>query len=81
LGSITLDNQLDTSREELDKDVTKTVIPFEILGGGDHFKDLPTEVKQLKKQKYNNTSLPRERLAEFSVLENNYKRPRPKGMN
>jgi hypothetical protein len=54
-------------------------VPTQLLGGGEHFEDVVLEVRQGRRRSYNGVRLPRERLAEDLVRENNYRRPRPRG--
>ena len=42
-------------------------IPRQLIGAGDHFEDVPREVRDFRRRTYNDTRLPRERLAEDFV--------------
>ena len=55
------------------------LIPRQLIGGGDHFEDIPRGVREVRRRMYQDVRLPRERLAEDYVRENNYQRPRPRG--
>ena len=57
----------------------ETRIPRELIGAGDHFDDVPREIRETRRREYSDIRLPRERLAEDYVRENNYQRPRPRG--
>ena len=54
-------------------------VPRQLIGAGDHFEDVPREIREIRRRAYNDVRLPRERLAEDVVRENNYQRPRPRG--
>jgi hypothetical protein len=56
-----------------------TTVPRQLIGGGEYFDDLPSDIWQLSRRRYLGVQLPRELLAEDIVKENNYLRPRPKG--
>jgi hypothetical protein len=70
------DNEINNNNEMADDNTT---VPMQLLGGGEHFDDVPGEVRQAARRRYNGVRLPRERLAEDIVQENNYRRPRPRG--
>ena len=53
--------------------------PSQLLVGSKHFDDVPREIRITRRRLYNDVRLPRERLAEDYVKENNYRRPRPRG--
>mgnify|MGYP002784929136 FL=1 len=53
--------------------------PSQLLGGSEHFDDVPRQIRVTRRRLYNDVRLPRERLAEDYVKENNYRRPRPRG--
>jgi hypothetical protein len=74
VGFVPLDH-LGTNNNEMADD--NTTVPMQLFGGGDHFEDVPEEVRQVAR--YNGVRLPRERLAEDIVQENNCRRPRPRG--
>jgi hypothetical protein len=65
--------------DRMDEKVDDGVVPVQLIGGGEHFEDVPGEICQIRGQRYNNIRLPREQLEEDSVRENNYRRPRPRG--
>lgn len=75
-GSVPLDESTlvldDGSQEEI-------LVPRQLIGAGDHFEDIPREIREVRRRGYNDTRLPREVLAEDYVRENNYQRPRPRG--
>jgi hypothetical protein len=54
-------------------------IPRQLIGGGEHFQDVPREVRESRRRIHSDVRLPRERLAKDYVRENNYRRPRPRG--
>ena len=54
-------------------------VPRQLIGAGDHFEDVPREIREVRRRTYNDVRLPRERLAEDYVREHNYQRPRPRG--
>jgi hypothetical protein len=62
-----------------DGNTTDIPVPTQLIGGGDHFEDVPREIREGHRRRYNDTRLPRERLAEDIVRENNYRRPRLRG--
>jgi hypothetical protein len=68
-GFVPLDH-LGADNNEMADD--NTTVPTQLLGGGEHFDDVPEEVRQAARQRYNGVRLPRERLAEDIVQENNY---------
>ena len=73
-GSIPLEIPTD------DEDVTmENRVPRQLIGGGEHFEDVPREVREVRRRRFNDVRLPRERLAEDVVRENNYRRPRLRG--
>jgi hypothetical protein len=65
--------------DRMDATIDDGAVPVELIGGGEHFEDVPGEIRQVRGRRYNNIRLPREQLAEDSVRENNYRRPRPIG--
>ena len=76
LGSVPLDEV------STDGDATmenRVGIPTQLLDAGDHFDDVPREVRDAQRRAFQETSLLRERLSEDYVRENNYRRPRPRG--
>jgi DDE superfamily endonuclease len=75
-GSVPLED-LDVDDDDMTD--SNTTAPTQLLGGGEHFDDLPLDVRQLSRRRYVGVRLPRELLAEDIVRENNYRRPRPKG--
>jgi hypothetical protein len=60
------------NEDRMDENVDNGVVPVQLIGGGEHFEDVPGEIRQIRGQRYNNIRLPREQLAEDSVRENNY---------
>ena len=54
-------------------------VPRQSIGAGDHFEDVPREIREMRRRAYNDVRLPRERLAKDVVRENNYQQPRPRG--
>ena len=54
-------------------------IPRQLIGGGEHFQDVPREVRESRRRIHSDMRLPRERLAKDYVRANNYRRPRPRG--
>jgi hypothetical protein len=71
-------NEMKNNNNEMADD--NTTVPTQLLGGGEHFDDVPEEVQQVARRRYkNDVRLPRERLAEDIVQENNYRQPRPRG--
>ena len=62
-----------------DGDSEGNFVPRELIGGSDHFDDVPREVRASRSRSFIDIRLPRERLAEDYVRENNYRRPRPRG--
>jgi DDE superfamily endonuclease len=78
LDQLVADNdEMNNNNNEMADD--NTTVPTQLLGGGEHFDDVPGEVRQAARRRYNGVRLPRERLAEDIVQENNYRRPRPRG--
>ena len=75
-GSVPLEH-LDGDYDDMADD--NTTVPRQLIDGGDHFDDLPSDIRQLSRRRYLGVRLPRELLAEDIVRENNYRRPRPKG--
>jgi hypothetical protein len=67
--------------EHLDVDIAddNTTVPRQLIDGGEHIDDLPSDIWQLSRRRYLGVQLPRELLAEDIVRENNYRQPRPKG--
>jgi hypothetical protein len=59
--------------------VDENRVPRQLIGGGDHFEDVPRDVREGRRRRYNEIRLPRERLSEDVIRENNYRRPRPRG--
>jgi hypothetical protein len=67
------DDGMDGAHDDgMDDDGDDGVVPVQLIGGGEHFEDVPGEVRQITRRRYNNIRLPRELLAEDTVRENNY---------
>jgi hypothetical protein len=77
-GSIPLEDR-GAHDDRMDEDIDNGVVPVQLIGGGEHFEDVPGEICQMTRRRYNIIRLPREKLAEDTVMENNYQRPRPRG--
>jgi hypothetical protein len=77
-GSIPLEDG-GAHNDRMDEGIDNGVVPVQLIGGGEHFEDVPAEIRQMTRRRYNNIRLPREKLAEDTVMENNYQRPRPRG--
>lgn len=77
LGSVPLDDVIGDGEAAMEN---RTGIPTQLIGAGDHFDDVPREVRDGRRRELQNVRLPRERLAEDYVRENNYRRPRPRGL-
>jgi hypothetical protein len=75
-GFVPLDHLGADNSEKADDNTT---VPTQLLWGGEHFDDVPEEVQQAARWRYNGVRLPRERLAEDIVQENNYRQPQPRG--
>jgi DDE superfamily endonuclease len=67
--------------EQLDDDTAddNTTVPRQLIDGGEHFDDLPSDIRKISRRRYLGARLPREFLAEDIVRENNSRQPRPKG--
>jgi len=76
MGSVPLDVYEDDGHDE---ETVGQRIPTQLIGASDHFHDVPREIRAIRRRSYTDTRLPRERLAEDNVRENNYRRPRPRG--
>ena len=76
VGSVPLDEETDVNNGNADG---LSRIPRQLIGGSDYFEDVPRGIREIRRRSYNDTRLPRERLAEDYVRENNYQRPRPRG--
>ena len=80
IGSIVLENSTAVGDDGNVDGANEYMIPRQLIGAGDHFEDVPREVRDSRRRSFLDSRLPRERQSEDYVQDNNYQRPRPRGV-
>jgi hypothetical protein len=52
------DENLDND-DRMDENIDDGVVPVQLIGGGEHFEDVPGEIRQIRGRRYNNIRLPK----------------------